>query len=217
MARWGEREAGVMCSHGCTVPGPDHPVSVFMNGLCKNSSWVTNGVQIRYKEDPEVWLNASYRKMAVDILLSMGTNALLVCHDVRTAKMLAKVIVHIENHDGSDHRGCYDYFFLATMRARLPLADLSDSNEGGEREAFRLYARRINCSCLDQIYYEGIKKSQPKRSSLCEKCGQTKCLSSLMVCTRCGIVQYCGRSCQVADWPKHRELCDAVTECMETR
>ena len=41
----------------------------------------------------------------------------------------------------------------------------------------------------------------------CGSCG--KASESLKQCTRCRRVSYCDRSCQRADWPRHRSTCEA--------
>ncbi|XP_021207310.2 zinc finger MYND domain-containing protein 10 isoform X2 [Bombyx mori] len=38
----------------------------------------------------------------------------------------------------------------------------------------------------------------------CAKCGEKACKK----CSRCKTEWYCGRECQVQQWPKHKELCD---------
>ena len=39
----------------------------------------------------------------------------------------------------------------------------------------------------------------------CSSCGEAS--ESLKHCTRCRKVSYCGRSCQQADWPRHKSMC----------
>ena len=39
----------------------------------------------------------------------------------------------------------------------------------------------------------------------CSSCG--KASESLKHCTRCRKVSYCGKSCQQADWPRHKSMC----------
>jgi len=39
----------------------------------------------------------------------------------------------------------------------------------------------------------------------CSSCGEAS--ESLKHCTRCRKVSYCGRSCQEADWPRHKSMC----------
>jgi hypothetical protein len=46
-------------------------------------------------------------------------------------------------------------------------------------------------------------------SSTCAVCNSTSTLNGtpLSKCGRCKIVEYCGKDCQVKDWPKHKENC----------
>jgi hypothetical protein len=43
----------------------------------------------------------------------------------------------------------------------------------------------------------------------CEKC-ETLDGTKLMKCQRCKVTYYCNRACQVADWKKHKELCNEM-------
>uniref|UniRef100_A0A7S2Q2D3 MYND-type domain-containing protein n=1 Tax=Skeletonema marinoi TaxID=267567 RepID=A0A7S2Q2D3_9STRA len=45
----------------------------------------------------------------------------------------------------------------------------------------------------------------PLVKDVCGHCMQRK--EKLLICTRCKIIKYCGRDCQRADWPIHRNLC----------
>ena len=42
----------------------------------------------------------------------------------------------------------------------------------------------------------------------CSKCKERKERALLMVCSRCRILQYCSKECQIADLPRHRIYCD---------
>lgn len=39
------------------------------------------------------------------------------------------------------------------------------------------------------------------------KCPSCDALEPRMRCSRCQIVSYCNRECQVKDWPKHKTTC----------
>lgn len=41
-------------------------------------------------------------------------------------------------------------------------------------------------------------------SDKCDKCGSKENLKN---CSKCHTVAYCGRECQVSDWPKHKQIC----------
>ena len=74
------------------------------------------------------------------------------------------------------------------------------------RDLLKLYSKRITCSCLKKMYSEA-RKTLPKVGS-CESCAKVMERSSLMVCSKCRVHQYCCRECQVTAWPKNKNSCD---------
>ena len=152
----------------------------------------------------QVWDNATLRKMALDIMLAIGTN-FFILDEVKRKNVLyfAQAISILEQYTGDGKYG----FNLATRKA----SRVHDLSGGREREIVRFYLKRVSCSCLKAMYSQ-IKKSQPCRVGKCSTCNQLKELSLLMHCGRCKVVQYCCRECQAADWPKHKALCDSFVQ-----
>ena len=54
---------------------------------------------------------------------------------------------------------------------------------------------------------------KPSRAHVvCDNCGQQEeTAGSFQKCSRCKVAFYCGRSCQVADWPAHKRACRSVS------
>ena len=47
---------------------------------------------------------------------------------------------------------------------------------------------------------------------VCDNCHQQEeTAGSFQKCSRCQVAYYCGRSCQVADWPAHKKACRSVS------
>ena len=74
------------------------------------------------------------------------------------------------------------------------------------RDLLKLYSKRITCSCLKKMY-SNARKALPKVGS-CGSCDKVMERSSLMVCSKCRVHQYCCKECQVAIWPKHKIICE---------
>ena len=202
------------CTHGCPLlPAPDHVVSLFMDAM-----WLRSYSQESYfifmldnfDNHRQVWDNATLRKMALDIMLSIGTNDIILDtddHGIKHAEVLAIKMSVVEHYNGNGNGG----FKLAISKASLVADDLRC---GGEREVIRFYLKRISCTCL-KAKYSLLKKSQPTRSSGCSICKQVKVRSSMMLCGRCRAKQYCCKECQAADWPNHKGLCRVIHEQMK--
>jgi len=60
---------------------------------------------------------------------------------------------------------------------------------------------------LGKLQHRFSKKALKLKS--CEKCGQKENppVRKLKVCSRCQVVYYCCRKCQVADWKEHKKVC----------
>ncbi|XP_044265003.1 zinc finger MYND domain-containing protein 10 homolog [Tribolium madens] len=49
-----------------------------------------------------------------------------------------------------------------------------------------------------------IEKFEVKEKASCQQCGK----NAIQRCSHCKKVWYCSRSCQVTDWPTHKEICN---------
>lgn len=109
---------------------------------------------------PEVWEDTTMRKMAIDIMLRMGTNAILHGGDeldeeqfeLGFAGLGVFRILMLERYDGERTLDTTVQSAWATFR---------DLNGDRLREIIRFYSERIRCSCLKEKYAE-IKRSGPK-------------------------------------------------------
>ena len=78
----------ILCNHGIalTIPEVKHPVCSFMDtfhlNLLINRKHILENLGDTYIEHSQVWHNESYRTMARDILLEIGTNLLLGTKDI---------------------------------------------------------------------------------------------------------------------------------------
>jgi hypothetical protein len=201
------------CNHGCPVlPAPDHVVSLFMDAM-----WPRSGVQQSpdrflsntFYNHGQVWDNATLRKLALDIMVAMGTNFIIPDTDDNRNKVayLALTIATMEQYNGNGEDG----FALAIWQGSFMAEDLLC---GGEREIIRFFLKRISCTCL-KAKYSLVKKSQPTRICECSICKQVKVRSSMMLCGRCKVRQYCCEECQAADWPNHKTTCRHIGRYLE--
>jgi hypothetical protein len=196
------------CNHGCNnaLPPSGHVVSLFIDALwsdsCVQKSPVTF-LAVTFSHHQQVWNNATFRKMAFDIMVAIGVNITLDEDNLgmnyfHLAAYLGQAIFALEQYDGNG-----DIAIFKAVRV------LCDFRGGGPREFIRFFLKRISCSCL-KAKYSMIKKSLPIRMSECFTCKQSKELRSLMLCERCKSIQYCCKECQVADWSIHKGLCKVI-------
>ena len=85
----------------------------------------------------------------------------------------------------------------------------SISGSSSRRDALKFYRKRIMCKCLKKMHLEA-RKSTPKMGNCCG-CGKEMERVLLSVCSRCMVMHYCTRECQIADLPGHRKECDALS------
>ena len=204
------------CDHGfgCIIPDDNHPVSSFMDDFWAN--WFhEDNMSVLYiggdafKRNQEMWKDASYRQMARNIFVCIGTFMLLdkviTVNQRQTSSVdIAQIILILENYDGND--------FASTMISHVPAMKARDLNNSGisvDRDLLKFLRKRLACSCLKEMHSEA-RRTLPKIGS-CYNCKVAKQRASLMVCSRCRVAQYCSKQCQGADWSEHEQYCDVMT------
>ena len=160
-----------------------------------------------YTYHPHMLHLLSCRKMAMDILLSIGTNLMLADSNTGSATLIAHVsalfITILENCNEQVGIDLVNF----TRSTATKLRDLSTGGKSSQkRDLLKLYSKRITCSCLKEMH-SNARKTLPKMGK-CHHCHVEKERVLLSVCSRCKISQYCCRECQVAAWPTHQKDCD---------
>ena len=88
------------CDHGFNLQAANHPVSVFLDSIYNGSSigLGMKNVKNAYNKVPEALDDSSNRKMVLDALVSLGTNALLDESNgsLQREKYIARAILTIE-------------------------------------------------------------------------------------------------------------------------
>ena len=204
------------CDHGLdfnlTMLADDHPVSSFVNAYLVN--WCYKGMSPKqtltgtFQTHPQVWKKKSYRDMARDIFVAIGTN--LLANDT-THPDIACAILVLENYDGSGE-------IESTIHSNEVATKLRDIGCGDgdsmRRDELKFFRKRTTCKCLKKMHLDA-RKAIPK-SGLCWCCEVAKERPLLMVCSRCRVAQYCSRECQGSDWGDHKSLCDSFCSGRKT-
>ena len=213
----------IQCDHGCAVPAwddsdSDHPIFSFMDSFMKmievyNGRIFSSGVPgySLIRDNPEIWNDNNNREMAIKILLSIGTNMLLLskCANNSNAiycSLIANVITLLEGYDDN----ITDIDDIVYARGVSSKVRDHDSGDSQMRDILKLFSKRTTCSCLKKMYSEA-RKTMPKLGS-CNNCEEVKERALLYVCSRCRINQYCSRECQVEHWPKHQGYCNGCVK-----
>jgi len=198
------------CDHGCDVViSDDHPISDFMDQFyinLRNKGLVADALRELFVTHRHVWNNESYMKIVLDLLIHIGTNELL-CEgsDLSgSALCVAQSIITLEHYDGTDFDSVRDKFIVSSKWRDLSI------NSSERRDALKFFRKRTTCKCLKKMHLEA-RKQLPKVGQ-CMNCKVEKERVSLSVCSRCMVEQYCSKECQIANWPAHKEDCDAYVK-----
>ena len=154
------------CSHGCTMPPPDHAVSRFMNTFRDTlDKRIMEAMRCIFEAHPNVCNSDEHRQMAIGILLSVGTNIILhrATEDhYKVARRIGMTILYVEYYKG---KGEFmdTTFHVATIKGTrsLPLGS-------SERDVLKFYSKRLTCLCLKEKYKQA-RKDLPKIGK-CYRC-----------------------------------------------
>jgi hypothetical protein len=172
LARWSERHVAIRCNHGSTLSWKvGDPLYIYMNAVESfqvNSQNLEDGILALFQEHEKFWNDTKQRKMAIEILLAVGTNYILRDDEVGYASTLAIVASVMENYDGNFNAA----FYTPVVR---------DINVGGDRDCLRYCNKQISCSCLKEKYLDSKRKA---KIGECFACGKDKRRASLKICGR---------------------------------
>ena len=194
-----------VCNHGCVIPPPNHAVRSFMHTFDEALSGeggtydLVEVIGNTFQKHPEVWNDTKHRQMAIGVLLRMGTNMIMNTLDdnnYQFERHLGIAILALECYDG---KGDSRYVLHCAMMKGSVLA------QGGERDMWRFYSKRLPCSCF-KAKYKHARMTLPKLGR-CMHCKQYKERSSLMTCARCKFPFYCSKQCQASNWSRHEHEC----------
>jgi len=197
------------CDHGCTVAiSDDHPVSSFMDQFFINAQRQRKNMSVKenlreiFKSHPKIWNNEDYMKLVLAILARIGTNILLgEGSEMSLATYAAQSIVALEHYNGTDD-------IDSVINSQVVVSkweNLRISSSSSRRDCLKFYRKRSSCKCLKKMHLEA-RKTIPKMG-LCWNCDKEMKRVSLSTCSRCMVIQYCSRECQVDDWPAHERHC----------
>jgi len=231
-----ENNKSLTCNHGHNTiyPADSHPVYQFIDKLfvfdekerhlLVNEEFERAGeglwslleyVKQSYANHPTVWNNVEHRKMAMDILLSIGTNILERGAGSGGARVLANGCLLLEAFAFIQSKldSVNDPALIATwdVNTNLDLAvysalsSIRDLAGGKDRAVIRFFHKRLSCDCLKAKYAQSKRMEQ--KIGVCNTCRQTYLRMDLKICGVCRIGQYCSSECQSQAWKDHQDEC----------
>ncbi len=195
------------CSHGAN--------HLSMNGLCfqfarafhesfqdtdaTGLSRLISAHKATLDEFADVWCDAAKMKYAISCFLRIGTQEILDGHNdnARDCVMMAR---YFEEHVATE------------LHRTRPHAQWHKMHVADLHTIVKFFRHRIPCTCLDEKYDEVkcIAKMGLCFNSDCSSLQVER--SKTMYCTRCRNALYCSRECQVADYTKHKPLCESMAK-----
>jgi len=227
LALVGEKNMGIRCNHGCTyMPSSQHPAALLVDNIISaignEKMRCLESLQLSFETKPHLWNNANNRKIAREIVTSIGVNFILGGDDIEMAKVLGNAILILIHYDGKGD-------FNTAVYGAAPEAQVL--NGGLERDTVRFYIRHTTCSCLKKkyrqlrwqrkvgkfllLYFEYARVPLQFLIFLftagqCNNCLKKVLRSDLMMCGGCRSNFFCSRKCQKEGWSDHKEWCDDI-------
>jgi hypothetical protein len=150
----------------------------------------------------EVFQDADKLQWVITYFLRIGTNCILngSNNDARWIASFSKYFEFVRDAI-SHYRGGTEHASGASKITELQSAD--------EHTLVKFFRNRIPCSCLDEKYKQvkSITKMGNCHNTDCKLPGNKVARNVMVYCTRCCLVNYCCRECQVDDWKRHRRDC----------
>ena len=154
----------------------------------------------------EVWTDSAKMKMAITLILGMGTHDLLGGKYVAARKVAA--FIRFFEQDIAVN--------LKQTQALIYWPKIVESYAADKHSLVKFFRHRLPCSCLDKKYNES-KSIMKVGFCYARGCrfhfafGGMK-RSCTKYCSRCHCATYCSRKCQELDWAINKPLCDEYAE-----
>ena len=112
-----------------------------------------------FETHTQIWNNESYRKLAIGIMIRIGSNLLLTGDKsvLECSMCLAQSIVLLEHYNGTGDIDSVINKLLVASKWR----DLEPGIISSRRDCLKFYRKRITCKCLKKIHLEA-RKNKPK-------------------------------------------------------
>ena len=195
------------CAHGLPVPLPVGHVlwdvmTVFESAFQRFSPSDENGTIASQAIDaiifdyPKALSDNENRSKMKEMLLAVGTEALLSDERPQRAIMFAESVVRLEHLNNCVHNK--SKVEQVTTKGEREIRDLFGD---GTRGLIRFFAKRVPCACLDKMNKEAKRQAKKGR---CYSCCKFFDFNALLECSCCFIVHYCSKECQKANWDIHK-------------
>jgi hypothetical protein len=205
-------ERGDCCKHGYDPSPHDHDIcEKFMDEFMESFNVVANrggsiveclvgGDKEMTKKYSDIWEDPTRMKLFISYCLRLGTDAVLDGSDKRrhSARIYASDAYHFEEK-------------IARFETNSPFGvKIAELYYADDHTLVQFLRKRIPCSCLDE------KNKEVRHITKVGICWNPQCKlpdrmrvkrSGMVYCTRCRVMNYCSRECQVDHWSDHKLVC----------
>ena len=203
-----EVEARTVFDRNATIAFADRKVDHVVTEFSPSS--VCETVLERLKGDNrfrEIWNNDTNKRIALQLLVSLGTNLLLKeeygIAEQKYSSFAASVVafgtVCMQHDFVTIYSGVEN---IPRGRDRNYVRDFHSSCYVSDTTRF--FKHKSPCKCLKEKYSQ--IKHTPKFGQ-CKYCLATKLRKHLFLCGKCQFSHYCSVDCQRCDYPLHKQIC----------
>lgn len=205
-----EVETTCTCNHGCAIIEDGHICRKLIHAclraadeaLKRGENALVAATKATMQDYEEVFQDPDKLQLIISHFLMIGTNFILSANNdnARWSASFAKFFQYVR--DEADH-------FRNGAEQAQGASKISELQSADEHTLVKFFKSRISCSCLDEKYKQvkHITKIGICLNPGCKLPDNKVARNDMVCCTRCSLVNYCCRECQVDDWRRHRKEC----------
>ena len=204
------------CNHGCTLPSDADTdctrfFKVFLQELYRDHRNAEDSLATARKRYPKALEDPASLEKVKGLFLKFGVDFALSLERPAKAGDILIALILLEDPSTPNLSEGAEYRLM-----QLDDIDGKHDYTSMDLEVVRELSKQISCSCLDAKKAQAKLKKKQTTTGKCGQCKQQFGLTSLMVCSKCKITNYCSKECQVADWPAHKFICQVVCPLDDT-